>query len=161
MGRDAVSPLLQALYERRPADADAILAGGPELDVHEAAAVGDVDRLRDLTDADPQLVRAVASDGFTPLHLAAFFARPRAVRLLLDRGADPGAVAVNEMRVTPLHSAAAAGDRESMRMLLEAGADPNARQQGGFTALHAAEALGDREMAEMLLASGAERLARG
>jgi adenosylhomocysteine nucleosidase len=156
MGRDAVSPLLQALYERRSADAEAILAGGPELDVHEAAAVGDVDRLRDLTETDPELVRAVAPDGFTPLHLAAFFARPGAVRLLLGRGADPGSVAVNEMQVTPLHSAAAAGDRESMRMLLEARADPNARQRGGFTAMDAAEASGDQEMAQMLLASGAD-----
>jgi ankyrin repeat protein len=138
----------------------ALLAEGPELDVHEAAAVGQVDRLRELVELRPELANAVASDGFTPLHLAAFFRRTEAVRLLLEHGADASAPATNDTRVAPLHSAAAGGDRESVRLLLAAGADPNARQRGGFAPLHAATAAGDGELVELLLDAGAERAAQ-
>ena len=64
-------------------------------------------------------------DGFTPLHLAAFFGGAEAVRAILARGADPDADADNPLGVRPIHSAAAVGDIESVRALLEAGADPN------------------------------------
>jgi uncharacterized protein len=156
---DDVSPLLRAQYAMNEDLVAALLAAGPELDVHEAAAVGDVERLRDLFDRRPELVDAVASDGFQPLHLAAFFRRPDAVRLLLERGAGANAVAANDTRVAPLHSAAAGGDHESVRLLLEAGADPNARQRGGFAPLHAAAAAGDRELVELLVENGADRAA--
>jgi uncharacterized protein len=155
-GEGDVSLVLRAQYAMRDDLVEAILAAGPELNVHDAAAVGDTDRLSELLDAEPQLVRALAADGFAPAHLAAFFRRPDALRLLLDRGADPGAAAANDTRVAPLHSAAAGGDVECVRLLLAAGADPNARQRGDFVPLHAAEAAGDREMAQLLLDNGAE-----
>jgi len=154
-----VSPLLRAQYAMDEDLVAALLAVGPELTVHEAAAVGDAERLRELVDSRPELVDAVASDGFQPLHLAAFFRRPEAVRLLLERGADANAVAANETRVAPLHSATAGGDHESVRLLLDAGADPNSRQRGGFAPLHAAAAAGDRELVELLIESGADRAA--
>ncbi|HEX8075576.1 MAG TPA: ankyrin repeat domain-containing protein [Thermoleophilaceae bacterium] len=153
---DGVSALLKARYAMRDDLVEAVLAAEPELDVYDAAAVGDVDRLKELIDGDPQLTRAFAADGFTALHLASFFGAAEAVRILLDRGADPGAQAANDMRVAPLHSAAAAGDRDAVGRLLEAGADPNARQRGGYTALHAAAGAGDRELAELLLSKGAK-----
>jgi ankyrin repeat protein len=156
-----VSLVRRARYAMRDDLVEIVLAAGPELDVHDAAAVGDADRLNALVDSDPELVRALASDGFAPVHLAAFFRQPHAVRLLLDRGADADVAAANDSRVTPLHSAAASGDRDCMRLLLEAGADPNAQQRGGFVPLHAASAAGDREMAELLLAHGAEPVAEG
>jgi ankyrin repeat protein len=153
---DGVALLLKAQYAMGEELVAAILAAGPELDVHEAAAVGDVDRVGELIEQRPELVDASAGDGFAPLHLAAFFRRPGAIRVLLERGADANAPAVNATRVAPLHSAAAAGDRESARLLLAAGADPNARQRGGFAPLHAAAASGDRELAELMLRHGAD-----
>ena len=39
----------------------------------EAATFGDLDRLTELLAEDPELVDAISGDGFTPLHLAAFF----------------------------------------------------------------------------------------
>jgi ankyrin repeat protein len=153
---DGVSLLLRARYAMDDALVEAVLEARPELGVHEAAAVGDAARLRALLGAEPQLARAVAADGFTPLHLAAFFGQPHAVRLLLERGADPEAVAANATAVTPLHSAAAADDREAARLLLVAGADPNARQRGGYAPLHSAAAAGDGELAQLLLENGAD-----
>ena len=147
-----MSDLLQAVYRGDAAARDGILASRAPETVFEAAAVGDVDRLAALLD-DPG---AVADDGFTPLHLAAFFRHPAAVRLLLERGAPVNAVAANPTRVQPLHSAAAGGDADCVRLLVAAGADVDARQQGGFVPLHAAAQNGDEAALETLLAAGAD-----
>lgn len=164
-----VSELLQAVYRGDDAARDAILAERDPADVFEAAAVGDVAVLAALldegdggvgTDFGGGLVGAVAVDGFTPLHLAAFFRHPDAVALLLDRGADVDAVAANATRVRPLHSAAAGGDAEAIRRLVEAGADVNAVQHGGYTPLHAVAQNGDEAAVHLLLSNGADRVAR-
>lgn len=155
-GRSAVRA---ALYIGRQEVADVVLEASPELDVFDAAAVGDVDRLTELLDADPGLLGAFSEDGYTPLHFTAFFKRGPATRLLLDRGAEVGAVARNDMKVQPLHSAVAAGSREIAAALLLAGADVNARQEGGYTPLMGAEASGDEELVRLLMDHGAEEAA--
>ncbi|MGH7301074.1 MAG: ankyrin repeat domain-containing protein [Candidatus Rokuibacteriota bacterium] len=155
-----LSAVRAALYNQKQDVVDVLLEAEPELDVFDAAAVGDVDRLTELLDGDGDLVNARSEDGFTPLHLAAFFTRGPAVRLLLDRGADVGAVADNDMQVQPLHSAVAAGSREIVAALLLAGADVNARQQGGFTPLLAAEQREDPDMIRLLMDHGAEESAQ-
>jgi ankyrin repeat protein len=142
-----VSALLLALYHRRPDVRDALLAAGAEVGPLEAAALGDVEKLS---------LDARGGDGFTPLHLAAFFGGPEAVRKLLAMGADPNADADNTFGVHPIHSACAVRDLESVRALLEAGANPNVRQQGGLTPLHAAAHHGDTELANLLLEHGAD-----
>ena len=125
----------------------------PTLDIFEAAALGLTYRITELLAADPTLASAWSDDGFTALHLAAFFGGPVAVKALLGAGADPNAVARNAMEVQPLHSATAAGgtgDVEAARLLLEAGADPAARQQGGFTPMDAAQHAGNTAMIDLL-----------
>ena len=154
-----LSAVRAALYAQKQDVADVLLEAEPELDVFDAAAVGDVDRLTELLDGEENLVGAWSEDGFTPLHLAAFFKRGPAVRLLLDRGAEVNAVARNDMRVQPLHSAVAAGSREIVAALLSAGADVNARQEGEFTPLMAAEQDEDVDMARLLMDHGAEESA--
>jgi len=156
---DDVSAVRAALYAQRQDLADAVLEAEPELDVFDAAAVGDADRLAELLDGDPNLTAACSSDGFTALHLAAFFGRGDAARLLLDGGADVGAVSRNDMEVQPLHSAVAGKHREVVAALLVAGADPNASQQGGVTPLMAAEQHEDSDMVRLLMDHGAEESA--
>ena len=158
---NGLSAVRAALYVHKQDVADVLLEAGPELDVFDAAAVGDVDRLTELLDGDGDLVNAWSEDGFNPLHLAAFFNRGKAVRLLLDRGADVGAVARNDMKVQPLHSAVAANSMEIVAALLVAGADPNARQEGGFTPLMAAEQREEEsDMVRLLMDHGAEESAQ-
>jgi uncharacterized protein len=152
-----VSALLWTVYTRQTSMRDFLRARIPELDIFEAAALGDLSSLRALLDADPAAVRSFSGDGWTPLHLGAAFAGPEAVHLLLDRGADVHATSRNPQQNQPLHAALAlSGDLETIRLLLDAGVDVNAAQAGGFTPLHSAASAGRREAAELLLARGAD-----
>ncbi len=83
------SELLTALYNQRADEGAALASRLPRLDVFEAASMGDAARIRDVLSADSASARAWSDDGFTPLHLAAFFARPQCMRMLIDAGADP------------------------------------------------------------------------
>jgi ankyrin repeat protein len=125
------------------------------LDIFEAAALGRLDRLKEIIRDDgvrvPSLINSHSTDGFTALHLACFFAQPEAARLLIEAGAAVDAVAANPTRVMPLHSAASARNLEAARFLLEHGAPVNARQQAGWVPIHAAAQNGDSPMVELLL----------
>jgi len=151
-----VSEVRQALYRGDRDRARALVAGGATVNAFDAAALGDVDALRSLLAADPEVAQEWSADGFTALHFAAFLGGAHAVRVLLDAGADVHAVARNDMRVQPLHSAAALGDVEACRRLLDAGADPNAQQQGGYVPLDEAVFNGKDELAALLRSRGAQ-----
>lgn len=158
---DGVPALLAALYHGAERVAAAVRVAKAELDVFEAAATGDVSRLRELLERDPGLARAWTQDGFTALHYAAFFDGPEAAGLLLDAGADANLVARHrQIKVMPIHSAAASQQVETVRLLLEHGADVNATQEGGGTPLQSAAFHGDRALVELLLARGANVAAR-
>lgn len=153
---DGVSVLMLARYRSNRQVTDALLAADPELDVFEAAAFGYLDRLRARLDDDPSGAEGFSVDGYTPLHFAAFFAKPEAARILVEAGAPVDAVAANASKVQPLHSAAAGRESDICRLLIAAGAEVDARQAGGFTPLHAAAQNGDPEMVELFLSAGAD-----
>ena len=161
-----ISDLMQAQYRRDRGLVARLLDQGHELNVHEAAAVGDVDRLRELLDADPSLVHAWSPDGAQPLHFAAFFGHLDGCRLLVERGADVHVHARGFNGVAPINSAAANDDKpndvctEIVRLLLEHGAEVDAAQANGATALHTAAFTHNRELARLLIDAGADADAR-
>jgi ankyrin repeat protein len=155
-----VSALMRARYRFDRGLIEALQSRVEQLDLFEAASVGDLDRLTELVAADPGSVDARSGDGFTALHLAAFFGSDEAARLLVTREADVDARGLGWMTGTPLHSAAASRHARVVDVLLEADADPNARQSGGWTPLHAAAKNGDVASVRLLLASGADPAAR-
>ena len=123
---DGLSPVLHALYNGQADLVDAILDANPPLDVFDSAAVGRTRGLEELLDAEPGLARAWSPDGFTALHLAAYFGQEDAAELLLDRGAEPRVVSTHrEIRVAPVQSAAAGGHDDIVRLLLDRGASPD------------------------------------
>lgn len=158
--RDAqgVSMLLWSIYSRQPEITGMLRSEAGDLDVFEAAALGDCERLRELLAHDAMQVWTVSADGWAPLHLASAFAGPDAVRLLLEHGAHAHQVSHNPQRNQPLHAAIALGNSiETVCLLLEAGVDVNATQAGGFTPLHQAAAAGKRELVAFLLDRGARQ----
>jgi len=156
--RDAegVSALMRARYRFDRGLIEAVRAHVTELDLFEAASFGDLDRLTELLNADQLFATARSGDGFTVLHLAAFFGQAHAAGFLLDRGADVDGRGSGWMTGTALHSAASGSHADVVLLLLEAGADPNARQSGGWTPLHSAAANGDAETVRHLLIQGAD-----
>jgi uncharacterized protein len=151
-----LSAVLQAQYRGRADMVAVLLEAGPELDLFDASALGDSDRVAAELDADPSRVNAWSPDGFTPLHLAVFFGHGETARILIANRADVRAVSRNPMEVMPLHSAAAGRSRAAVEAVLDADVDVDARSHGGFTALHDAAQNGDLAIVELLLERGAD-----
>ena len=160
-GEDGLTGVRTALYYRRPDLANLLIEKGARLDVYDAAASGSLARLGELLDAEPGSANSHSSDGATPLGLAAFFGHLEAVKLLLDRGANPSVLMTNPaFPFAPLHSAMSAGHREIVFLLLGRGADVNLREGGGVTVLHEAAGIGNTEFVRSLLDHGANPAAK-
>ncbi len=148
------SPVLVAAYVGAPEIADLLANAGAQVTIFEAAALGRDETVKDLLAINPALLHARAHDGWSLLHLAAFFGHAELASFLLEQGGDLQAVSRNAMANTPLHSAVAGRRGALVRVLLEAGADPDALAHG-LTPLHLAAHAGHQPIAELLLAYGA------
>ncbi len=149
------SAVMAALYHRQPAAAEWLVAHGAPTDIFAAAALGRVDLLRPWLAAGGAAATH-SSDGWTPLHLAAFFGGRDAAAELVAAGADLNALSTNALRNTPLHAAVAGGHVELALFLIEAGADVNAADAGGHTPFHLAAEAGYVPIARALFQRGAD-----
>lgn len=142
-------------------DLVAVLQHTRTLDAHEAAALGDVDALRSALDADADTVNRHSNDGWTPLHLAAFFGHDAIADVLIARGAPLDMLSTNATRNTPLHAALAGATSAALvARLVDAGADVTARGETGITPLHVAASRGNAALCVLLIAHGADVSAR-
>ena len=80
-------------------------------EIHQAVEKGDVKRVTELLSFSPDLVRAVTSDGRTPLYIAAGRGDEKMAQLLLANKADPN-VRFKDGD-TALHAAALAATNQS------------------------------------------------
>ena len=156
-GASGMPPVMLALYARRTELAELLLSRGAEVNVWTAAAMGDRAVVDRELSANPGLLASYSSDGWTPLHLAAFFGHKDVAEMLVDRGADVQARSANTMCNFPLHAAVAGRHTEVAAILLSHGAEVDGRQAGGYTALHSASANGDESSILLLLAHEAKR----
>lgn len=154
--QNGLSVILKATYYGQRDVVEALLSSGVELNVFEAAATGQTDRVRALIEQEPALVNSYAPDGFAPLSLAAFFGHPETVEALIAAGAEVSAPSRETMKLTPLASALAAGHNQIARTLIEHGANVNAKGDSDVTPLHTAAARGNIEAATFLLEHGAD-----
>lgn len=129
-----------------PEVARALVTHGAKLTVHAAAALGLVDELTQMLDADLALVHAKGGDDGRPLH----FARDLATaQLLVDRGAELDARDSDHGSTPAQWLLRDAPD--VTRFLLASGAEPD---------IFLAAALGDRELAERLVVADSTVLAQ-
>ena len=154
---DAGSAILTAVYHRHKEIVNLLVARGAELSIFEACAAGELERIERLLEESPGVDITVRSDdGWTPLHLAAFFGHQKVVELLLAHGADMAARSTNSNANTPLHAALAANQKMVAGLLIGHGADVNAADGGGWRPLHLAAANNNLDLLKTLIAQGAE-----
>lgn len=130
-----------------PAFAAYLISRGAIVDIHAAARLGMIDRIRELLAADPQLVHARGGDGQFPLHFAA---NVEIAALLLERGADLNArdidhesTAAQYMVSTGWYPEAKPAYRHDVARFLIA--------RGAQTDILMASAVGDRALVEQIL----------
>jgi ankyrin repeat protein len=157
---NGLGPYTVARYSRQDEVAKVLLEKGVELDIFAASMAGVRERVVELLAGDRGMVNSYSHDGWTPLHLAAFFGKPEIAEILLANGADVHARSTNAMQNTPLHAAVAGKKSTVASILIGHSADVNARQHGGWTALHAAAQSDDFELAMLLISQGADVKAR-
>ena len=75
---NGLSAVLLAVYYGQPLIANLLIERHPDLDIFEASATGRLERVRNILDKQPDLISAYSNDGWTALHLAAFFKQPQA-----------------------------------------------------------------------------------
>jgi len=121
-------------------------------DIHEAAAIGQTDRVQELLNKNPQRLNSFSEEGFTPLGLAAHFGHQDTTEFLINQGASMNVLSRHRLKVTPLHAALFGRQTKTALLLIKRGADVNIQRGGngwpraGWTPLHYAAAYGFMEM---------------
>jgi ankyrin repeat protein len=133
-----------------------LVARGAHYSISVAAHVGDVDRIRELLDRDPDLVSRVPRYSMyysgLPLRCAARVGNFECVKLLLERGADPNGPEPMCPTGGALRSAVGAKHLEIVKLLLEHGADPNQWEDSSGNCMWAAQ--DSPEISRLLAAYG-------
>jgi ankyrin repeat protein len=116
-----------------------LIARGATYDLPIAAALGDIDRVAKILDADRARLREARPNARLALSAAAEFDHFDIVKLLLDRGADPTWPDCHDSaRGAALHAAARRNDGPMVELLLAHGADPNGFVNAAGNSVYAA-----------------------
>jgi ankyrin repeat protein len=150
------SPVLFSIYNRQKEIRDLLLSRSAFLELHEAAAAGDLAQVREFVEKDASLAKSLSPDGFPVLALAAVFGNFEVTKYLHAKGGEINAVATNGSGYNALTGAVASGHTEIAKWLLENGADANYRYANGYSPLLTAAANGHLEILKALLARGAD-----
>jgi ankyrin repeat protein len=152
--------VLLAAYYRANEIKELLIHKGAELSIHEAAAVGNTMRVKELLEESPHLLDGYSKDGFTPLGLASHFGNEETVSLLLNKGASVNARSKDgNLNNMAIHAAIAGNYEQIVRTLIQHGADVNAKCEGiwrlGYTPLHVAGYFGRASIISLLLENDA------
>jgi ankyrin repeat protein len=152
--RTGESAILTAVYHRQKEIVNLLVARGAAMSMFEACAAGELERVERLLDGGA--INDYSADGWTPLHLAAFFGHAKVAELLLANDADVAACSRNPNGNTPLHAALAGNHKFVAGLLIGAGADVNAADANGWRPLHLAAANNNLDAIKTLIEQGAE-----
>ena len=160
--RTGDSAILTAVYHGQKEIVNLLVARGASLSIFEACAAGEIERVEQLVleSASGAVgapgINGYSADGWTPLHLAAFFGHAKIVELLIARSADVLARSHGANGNTPLHAALAGNHQFVAGVLIGHGADVNAPDAQGWRPLHLAAANNNMDAIEALIAQGAD-----
>jgi ankyrin repeat protein len=118
-------------------------------DIHKAAGKGDLIRIKEFLEKNPELLDAKDVQGNTPLLLAVNSGQKEVVKFLITKGADRNSS--NTYKYTPLHYSILGRNIEIAEMLVQAGADPNTPNVWGSTPLHSCAGRNFLKEAEFLI----------
>jgi ankyrin repeat protein len=152
--REGYTPLHIAAVLGHKDLVDLLVANKAEYNIQDAAAIGDLERVKAMLKDDPDLVFSRDFSGQTALHWAVIQGRTETdmVKLLLANKADVNAKASNS-GWTPLHMAVLSGHKDIVELLLAGGADVNAKSKYQ-TPLRVAESQINKDMADLLRQHG-------
>lgn len=127
--------------------------------LHDAALAGDAARIAALLKDASWAVDTLSPDGWTALHLAAFFGNDSAVDALIDHGSNARIMGRAFEQNLAIHAACAGGriGKRAFTRLVAATGDPDALQKQGYTALMIAAGNGFVDAVDVLLKAGANR----
>ena len=148
-------------------------------EIHEAAELGDLEKVKACLAKDPKQINTVDAKGRTVLARAALGGKKKVVEFLLEKGATEdifaAAIAGHTDKITdflkqdpklanardsggkaPLHWAALYGQKKAVELLLAGKADVNLLDGDGFTALHWAVMFNKSDVAEVLVTNKAD-----
>jgi ankyrin repeat protein/ketosteroid isomerase-like protein len=150
-----LSPVLVALYSGQKVAAANLIALGADLDVHDAAAAGRLERVKELVEREPSLANAVSAEGFPPMGLAAYLGNEEVVEYLISKGADVNFTAPST-GFTALTGAVSQRHARIADILVRHGAEVNHVYEGTLTPLLVATSQGDLDLVRLLLDHGAD-----
>ena len=157
--RTGDSAILTAVYHRQKEIVNLLVARGASLSLFEACAAGELERVERLLEESASGAPGVndySADGWTPLHLAAFFGHAKIAELLIAHHADVLARSRGANGNTALHAALAGNHKFVAALLIGHGADVNAADAQGWRPLHLAAANNNMDAMKQLIAQGAD-----
>src|SRR2546425_1788765 len=77
--RTGDSAILTAVYHRQKEIVNLLVARGATMTLFDACAAGEVERVERLLESADASINSYSSDGWTPLHLAAYFGHAKVV----------------------------------------------------------------------------------
>lgn len=157
---DGKTAVLMTAYYRANEIKELLLQKGAELNLYEAASVGNIARIKEIIGEVPKRINSHSFDGYTPLGLAAHFGQEEATTYLLSYGADINLKGSDgKLNNTPLHASIAGNHINIVRILLKNCAEIDSQCEGelrnGFTPLHVAVHFNRLEIAKLLIEHGA------
>ncbi|MFC1604708.1 ankyrin repeat domain-containing protein [Planctomycetota bacterium] len=155
--KNGKTPLDLAISRNRSEIAKLLIEKGAAVsNIHTAASVGNIEKLRSIVEAGVD-VNEIDDGGMTPLLRAVSRKHTKVAEFLVENGADVNTG--DKWGYAPLVHALWNTDSDMVKLLLDKGADPNAKDTSpryGHTPLHWAIMMDSKESTELVLAAGAD-----
>jgi ankyrin repeat protein len=127
--------------------------------LHKSIESGNEELIQHLLEEGADIHAEVSGNdpnGWTALHLAAFFDLPEVLSLLVERGAQVNHSGGSTC-FTPLKVAVTRGSAQCAELLIASGADAMITDSSGFSLLHEAANIGSVEMVNILINAGCKK----